>query len=374
MTMPRGAKNPIPAALPLPARIGCVVCILWAQLCTWGRAQEGRAPGAEKSRTAYVTLVTGDGQRAVGYGVGALALGESLVATDPGRDRIALVTHKTSPIVKRMLEGSGLWRLVEVDALPCGAESTEITAEGGIAAQRKPDARCSKFRLFDPAVQELAALERFVFIDADAYVKPESEGMGRLFNYATVPRLSSRAVPFLAVRDCPVWPDLDGYAVDSCNIPDGTIVRGGFMRPPEFNTGMIVADPCPQLYRHNILDLATHWNQTWRHDQDALNALMKDQYADIATLGTEYNTLYCCLSSAVLMEQRATTARLVHFSVQYNLKPWIVYKYELMESDEGNEMGRWYDPAHPYHQTYEEWKRLLLTSLVRVPSNVQIHI
>ena len=65
--------------------------------------------------TAYVTLVSGASQSAIGYAIGALALAESINLRDPLRKRIVLVTPDTHPSAVLVLRESRMWDVVEID-------------------------------------------------------------------------------------------------------------------------------------------------------------------------------------------------------------------------------------------------------------------
>jgi hypothetical protein len=322
-----------------------VLSRLSEQLAQRRQADYGRG---QLKRFAYVTLVTGHS----GYAIGALALGASLENAGSKARRICLITESTSAETIDVLIASGLWDIAVVADLPCSADA---------------DARCNKLALFKRPLDVLASLKRYIFLDADAYVR---ENLDHLFTTQAL-----EGWPLVGARNCPLWPSKSGVVVDPCSAHAMPSTKQELreesisLDPDNFNSGMMLIDPL-LASKTDVLKYVKPWNQTWDGDQDPLNEL----FGNSPRLGIEFNTLMCCADLPALGE-RAFNAKVVHFSLK-KMKPWDVYKFEAhIESEQVDPNGaipafRWWSKGHPFNRLYSEWKRHFQDALERSIASV----
>jgi hypothetical protein len=287
---------------------------------------------------AYVTLVTGS----AGYATGALALGNSLKKVGSRGRLICLITETTSPSAVNLLVASGVWEIVVVSDLPCS---------------NKADKRCNKLAMFDN-VMELQSLTRYIFLDADTYVR---ENLDHLFSQHT-------EWPIVGARNCPLS-NINNKIVDPCNLPPGEygIVQKALrnisisLDPDNFNSGFMLIDP-NLVSSTDVLGYVAEWNSTWDGDQDPLNEL----FGSSPRLGIDYNTLLCC-SDFEAMGKRGRAAKVIHFSSR--TKPWDAYRFETqllsgtVAEDHANPDFKWWEKNHPFFFAYNEWKQVFVNGL-----------
>ena len=146
-----------------------------------------RCEEAALDNYAYVTLVTGSS----GYALGALALGSSLHNSGSIARRLCIITQSTSEKALNLIVASGLWEIVIVKDLMCS---------------KSYDIRCNKLTIFDDSISAIQSLDRYIFIDADTYVR---ENLDHLF-------YQFLAYPLIGARNCPLHLLKNGTVVDAC--------------------------------------------------------------------------------------------------------------------------------------------------------------
>ena len=248
---------------------------------------------------AYITLVTGDN----GYAMGALALGASLHQAGSVARRFCIVTPSTSSDALKIIIASGLWEIIHTKDLKCS---------------KKHDIRCNKLSLFDGRLDMIQSLKRYIFIDADAYVKENLDHLFWKFDNN----------PLVGARNCPLHKLSNGTVVDACNpnLPKNVIKEiideAISLDPTNFNSGLMLIDP-KLVGPYAILSYTGAWNSSWEGDQDPLNEI----FADCPMLPPAYNTLMCCQDLPEL-QRRARAAKMVHFSLK-KMKPWDIYRVDM---------------------------------------------
>ena len=299
---------------------------------------------------AYITLVTGDN----GYAMGALALGASLHQAGSVARRFCIVTPSTSSESLKLIVASGLWEIVHTKDLRCS---------------KKHDIRCNKLSLFDGRLDMIQSLKRYIFIDADAYVKENLDHLFWKFDNN----------PLVGARNCPLHKLSNGTVVDACNpnLPKNVIKEiideAISLDPTNFNSGLMLIDP-KLVGPYAILSYTGAWNSSWEGDQDPLNEI----FADCPMLPPAYNTLMCCQDLPEL-QRRARAAKMVHFSLK-KMKPWDIYRVDMeikggdFDIEDTYPISRWWEVSHPFHEVYVEWTGYLQYALTNSLHSVRFEL
>jgi len=326
----------------------------------------------------------------MGYAIGVLALGESLVNADPGRRRLCMVTRETHPSAKAVLKSSGLWELFEVDVPPNMAMLTtsNTTALTDSADVRKLAGTFTKLKIFDSKVHILANLDMFVFIDADAFVRHRNKRNSNRNNRNDSTACTNEIVSLfdidLAATNDPFY---SISAAQNIPVPRCVFIDAGFYgffkqvcfsKQYEFNTGVLRIIPgktassiYDMLYRDpSAIDLP--WGE-WNTDQAVLNELL--DYQQVTTLNRKFNSLICCSFYDPQLIDVANKAVIAHFSLSALFKPWMMLMYErrvqLGEKtieDYANEgVARpFHVPDSIHHDVYLEWKQFAENGMLRL--------
>ena len=338
-----------------------------------------------KRDTAYVTLVSGDSENTLGYAIGALALGQSLAVTDPGRRRLCMVLPTTLAAARGILERSSLWEVFEVDSSSVGgvggvrgsitaAEERAAGSGSTVREEFKHAATWAKLHVFDPTLVQLAELRAFIFVDADAFVR--GPGLGHLFGNED--DASAAAVsPMSAVQN---------VATPRCADADHC-----FSKEREFNTGVMRLRPGPDLYdglavNRKLSQVSAQRKASWNTDQDALNDVLAGKYDAITTLDRRYNTLMCCSQTDERLRALAESAVVAHFSVSTMYKPWEMFRYDAqmqLGQRTADDFARRNIMLHSdqhsvFHAVYTEWKAMLARAVAKLGADdferVQRHV
>ena len=288
---------------------------------------------------AYVTLVTGSN----GYALGALALGASLHSIGSVARRLCIITPSTSDSAINIIVASGLWEIVVTKDLICS---------------KSYDIRCNKLTIFDKNIPAIQSLEKYIFIDADTYVK---ENLDHLF-------YQFQNDPLVGARNCPLHMLKNGNVVDACNpslsqkVLDEIINEAISLDPSNFNSGLMVIDP-KLVRKYDVITYASNWNKTWEGDQDPLNEIFRNT----TRLSFQYNMLMCC-QDLPRLKRRSEHAKMIHFSLK-KMKPWDIYKMQInieqgtWDLKDAYEISRWWEASHPFNTVYVEWTNHLLYAL-----------
>ena len=299
---------------------------------------------------AYITLVTGDN----GYALGALALGASLHRAGSVARRFCIVTPSTSSAAVKIIIASGLWEIIYTNDLTCS---------------KKHDIRCNKLSLFEVHLDTIQSLKRYIFIDADAYVKANLDHLFWQFD----------SHPLIGARNCPLHELANGTVVDACDpgLPSAVIkeIVGEALSldPTNFNSGLMLIDP-KLVSAYDILSYTRAWNISWEGDQDPLNEI----FVDCPMLPPTYNTLMCCQDLPHL-QRRARAAKMVHFSLK-KMKPWDIYRVDMgirkktFDPKDAYPISRWWETSHPFHEVYVEWTGHLLHALTNSIHSVDFEL
>ena len=347
-----------------------------------------------RSHTAYVTLVSGGSASTIGYAIGALALAESIASGDPLRRRIALVTPDTLPDAKLVLLESGMWDVVEISPPNWKRLQLEFNLSGvqpgkDRAARMKKIGTFTKLRIFDQHVKELAKLQSFLFVDADAFVRNADELAAEVFDRPG--HLSQGKFPIAAVQNIPIprcalVPRADKEGDEQNQSGGGQTREVCFSNEKEFNTGVLHVIPGPALYG-GLGGLALYdkifrspqaphlpWD-TWDTDQAVLNSLLLEYYDKVTTLPYRLNTLMCCAQQDERLREAAGKAVIAHFSVSPWLKPWEMMRYKLLvklgrKSVEGDYLPLnvvpWFLEHSVLYAVYMEWHALAVRGMRRL--------
>jgi len=288
---------------------------------------------------AYVTLVTGSS----GYALGALALGSSLHNSGSIARRLCIITQSTSENALNLIVASGLWEIVIAKDLICS---------------KSYDIRCNKLTIFDDSISAIQSLDRYIFIDADTYVR---ENLDHLFHQFL-------AYPLIGARNCPLHLLKNGTVIDTCrkslsnDALKEIVDEAVSLDPSNFNSGLMLIYP-NLVEKYNVISYASNWNTAWEGDQDPLNEI----FHNFPMLPLTYNTLMCC-QDLPRLQSRAKNAKMIHFSLK-NMKPWDIYKIQVsVEQGTWNlkdayPISRWWEKMHPFNLVYKEWTDHLFYAL-----------
>jgi hypothetical protein len=250
-------------------------------------------------KRAYVTLITGGDA----YVPGVEALGRSIVETGSKEPRIVLATPDVSPRAVEQLTRGG-WQVRRVDPISNPRPRDELLFE------RFGRSYC-KLRAFG-----IDDIDRAIFLDADTIVLRNIEDLFERKAIAAAP---------------------------------------DFFSPERFNSGVMVIEPSPQLFKE--MQIALIETSTYDGgDQGFLNNFFGDWWALPVEhrLPSGYNTHHFIfqfmVAHEILRRQFLDQVRIVHYTLQ---KPWM--GMTLM----GGSSTWWekYYAAHP--EEGHPWRRRL---------------
>lgn len=253
-------------------------------------AEAGGRP--RELRKAYASLIYGE---AAGFACGALALGQSLLATGTPHDRVLLHTPDVPPETRAVL--AEFWRMVEVPYISSAPDLHKAPCE-----QPKFKEIFTKLQLFNP---QALPFDRVVFLDSDTLVLRRVD---ELFEVRP-PAAMSNSKTDGARRGKP--PPLHGVRMDPrcCYINAGTMVLA-----PSW--------PLFELLAADVQASDPTWHTSaWSPEQNYLSRVLAGEWSHISQV---YNLEVQLHSGVPLSEtwERAAAedVAVAHFSG--SLKVW----------------------------------------------------